>query len=208
MQLKAWAKHLVHLFDDFDKQIADWGIRPGFSKTRNKISTTDLAMLLLSRQTLSNFLRLYGLQHTTLLCPSLALGVCSNSCLLSQWYYLIISFSAALFSFCLHSFTASGFFFFPMSQLFGSGGLSVGASASALILPMNIQCWFPLGLTVLIPFLSKGLKSLLATPQFESISSLVLSLLYGSSLAPIHDCWKNHSFDCVDLCRQSDFSAF
>ena len=113
MQLKTWAKHLVHLFDDFDKQIADWGIRPGFNKTRNKISTTDLVMLLFSCQTLSNFLRLYGLQHTTLLCPSLALGVCSNSCLLSQWYYLIISFSATLFSFCLHSFTASGFFFFP-----------------------------------------------------------------------------------------------
>ena len=163
-------------------------------------------MLLFSRQALSNFLRLHGLQHTTLLCPSLALGVCSNSCPLSQWYYLIISSSATLFSFCLHSFPASGFFF-PVSQLFRSDGQSVGASVSASILPMNIQCWLPLGLTGLIPFLSKGLSRVLFNTTVESISSLVLSL-YGPALVPICDCWKNHSFDSVDICWQSDFSAF
>ena len=70
-------------------------------------------------------------------CLSLSPGVCSNSCTLSQWCYLTISSSAALFSFCLQSFPASGFFF-PMSCLFTSVGQSIGASASASVLPMNI----------------------------------------------------------------------
>jgi len=86
--------------------------------------------------------------------PSLSPGVCSNSWLLSQWCHLTISSSAALFSFCLQSFPASGSF--PVSWLFASGGLSIGASTSASVLPMNIQDWFPLGLTGLI-LLSKRL---------------------------------------------------
>ena len=81
------------------------------------------------------------------------LPVCSNSCPLSQWCHLTISFSAALFSFCLQSFPASGSF--PMSQLFTSDGQSIVASASATVLPRNIQGWFSLGLTSLISLLSK-----------------------------------------------------
>ena len=81
-------------------------------------------------------------------CPSLSPRVCSNSCPLSQWWYLTMSFSATPFSFCLPSFLASGSF--PVSQLFASGGQSIGALAS--VLPMNIQDWFPLGLTGLISF--------------------------------------------------------
>ena len=73
-------------------------------------------------------------------CPSLSPGVCSNSCPFSQWCYLTISSSAAPF-FCPQSFPASGSF--PMSQLFPSDGHSIGASASASVLPMNIQGWFP-----------------------------------------------------------------
>ena len=77
--------------------------------------------------------------------PSLSPGACSNSCPLSHWYYLTISSSAALFSFCLQSFPESGSF--PVSQLFASGGQSIGASASVSVLPMNIQGWYSLGLT-------------------------------------------------------------
>ena len=76
--------------------------------------------------------------------------------LLSQWCFLTISFSAAPFSFCLLSFPASGSF--PLSQLFTSGGQTIGASVFASILPMNIQDWFPLGVTSLISLQSKELS--------------------------------------------------
>ena len=90
------------------------------------------------------------------------------------------------------SFQASGFF--PRSQFFASGGQSIGASVSALILPMNIQDWFPLGLTGLISLLSKGLQESSPVPQFKSINSSALSLLYGPTLTSINDYWKSHSF--------------
>ena len=95
-------------------------------------------------QSLSGVWLLWSHGHTRLPCPALSPGVCSDSCPLSGWCYLTISSSAAHFSFCLQSFPASGSF--PMSQLFASGGQSIGASASASLLPMSIQCWFPLGL--------------------------------------------------------------
>ena len=82
------------------------------------------------------------LQHTRLLCPPLSPKVCSNSCSLSQWCYLTISSSVVPFSSCPQSFPASGSF--PMSQLLTSGGQSIGASASATVLPVNIQSWFSL----------------------------------------------------------------
>ena len=72
----------------------------------------------------------------------------------------------------------------------------------------DIQSWFPLGLTGLISLLSKGLSESSPTSQFKSINSLVLNLLYGSTLISLHDYWKNHSFDYMDLCWQSDVSAF
>ena len=104
------------------------------------------------------------------------------------------------------SFSASGSF--PMSGLFASGGQSIGTSASAPVLPMNIQGWFPLGWTGLISLLSKGLSRASPAPQFRSINSSALSFLYSPTLTSIHDYWKNHSFDYVDLCRQSNVSAF
>ena len=103
---------------------------------------------------LSNSLRPHGLQHTRLPCPSPTPRAYSNSCPLSRWCHPTISSSVIPFSSCLQTFPASGSF--PMSQFFKSGGLSLGASASASVLPMNIQNWFPLGLTGLI-LLSKGL---------------------------------------------------
>ena len=89
-------------------------------------------------------------------CPSPIPGACSNSCPSSRWCHPTISSSVAPFS-CLQSFPASGSF--PMFwRLFTSGGQSIGASASAAVLPMNIQDWFLLGLTGLISLLSKGLS--------------------------------------------------
>ena len=100
-----------------------------------------------------------GMQHARLPCPSPTSRACSNLCPSSQWCHSTVSSSVAPFSFCLQSFPASGYF--PMSQFFASRGQSIGASASASVLPMNIQDWFPLGWTGWISLQSKGLKSLL-----------------------------------------------
>ena len=103
-----------------------------------------------------NFLQPHGLQQTSLPCPSLSPGVCSNSCKLSQWFHPIILFSVTPFSSCPQSFPAS--VSFTISQLAISGGQNIGASASASVLPMTIQGWFLLGLTGLISLQSKGLS--------------------------------------------------
>ena len=100
-----------------------------------------------------------GLQHDRPPRPSPTPVAYSNSCPLRQWYHPTISSSVTPFSSCLQSFPASGSF--PMSQFYASGGQSTGVSASASVLTMNIQDWFPLGLTGLI-LQSKGFsKSLL-----------------------------------------------
>ena len=96
----------------------------------------------------------YGLQHARLPCPSPTPGVYSNLFPLSQWCHPTISSSVIPFSSCLQSFSASGSF--PLSHFFASGGQSIGVSASASVLPMNIQDWFPLGWTDWISLLSKG----------------------------------------------------
>ena len=85
----------------------------------------------------------HRLQHARLPCPSPTLRACSNSCPLSQWCHPTISSSLFPFSSCLQPFPASGSF--PMSQFFTSGGQSIEVSASASVLPVNIQEWFPLG---------------------------------------------------------------
>ena len=112
-------------------------------------------LLLFSHEVLSNSLRLHGLQHMRLPCPSPSPGVYSNSCPLIWWWHPTISSSVALFSACPQSFPASGSS--PVSWLFASTGQSIGASASASVLLMNIQGWFPLGLIGLISLQSKGL---------------------------------------------------
>ena len=94
-----------------------------------------------------------------LYCPSPSPGACSNSCPLSQRCHPAISSSVAHFSSCRQFSPESGSF--PMSQLFTSGSQSIGASASASALPMNIQNRFPLGLTGLISLQSKGLSRVL-----------------------------------------------
>ena len=113
------------------------------------------SLLLFSLSVVSDSLQLHGLQHARIPCPSPSPGACSNSCPLSQWCHPTISFSVALFSSCPQSFPASESF--PMSQLFTPGCQSIGTSTSALVLPLNIQDWFLLGLIGLISLLSKGL---------------------------------------------------
>ena len=116
-----------------------------------------------------------GLQHIRPLCPTPTPRACSNSHPSSWWCHPAISSSVVPFSFHLQSFTASGPL--PMSQFFASGGQSIGASASASVLPMNIQDWFPLGLTGLISLLSKGLKTSLAA-YLRHTSSLLRNPMF------------------------------
>ena len=124
----------------------------------------------------------------------------SNSCPLSPWCHPTISSSVVPFSSWLQSFLTSGSF--PVSQLFKSGSQRIGASVSVSVLPVNIQGWFPLGLTGSIFLQSKGLSRVFSNNVFESVSSWALSLLFGPTLTFIHDYWKSHSFDCIDFRRQ------
>ena len=115
----------------------------------------------------------HGLQHNRLPCPLLSPGVCLNPCPLSWLCYLSIPSSVIPFS-CLQSFPASGSF--PVSQFFPSGSQSTGASAS--VLPMDIQDWFPLGLTSWISLQSKGFSRVFSstTDQKHQFFSTQLSL--------------------------------
>ena len=157
------------------------------------MSQTVINSVQFSCSVMSDSLQPHGLQPARPPCPSPTPGVYSNSCPLSWWWYPNISSSVVPFSSRLQSFPASGSV--PMSQLFTSGGQSIGVSASASDLPMNTQEWFPLGWTGWISLLSKGLSKCSPTPQFKSINSSVLIFLYSPTLTSIHDHWKNHSLD-------------
>ena len=122
-----------------------------------------------SHSVMSDSLQPHGVQHARPPCPSPTPRVYSNSCPLSQWCHPTISPSVVPFSSRLWSFPASGSF--PMSQFFATGSQSIKASASAWVLPVSIQDWFPLGLTGLISLPSKGLSRAFSTPQFKSINS-------------------------------------
>ena len=129
------------------------------------------------------------LQHVRFPCPSLSPRVCSNSYPLNWYCYLTISSSVTPFS-CLRSFPASGSF--PMSQLSASGGQSTGVSASASVLLVNMQGWFPLGFWLVWSSCCwRDSQESSPTPQLESINSSALSLLYGPTLTSKHDYWKN-----------------
>ena len=113
----------------------------------------------------SDSLLLHGLQHARPPCPSPTTRVYSSSCPLSWWCHLTISSSVVPFSSCLQSCPASGSF--QISQFFASGGQSIGVSASAWVLPMNIQDWFPLGWTGWISLQSKGFSRVLSNTTFQ-----------------------------------------
>ena len=154
---------------------------------------------------MSDSLQPHGLQHfivqTRLHCPSLSLGVCSNSCPLSWWCHPTISSCVTPFSSCPQSFPASGSF--PVSRLFASGGQNNGASAS--VLRMNIQGWFPLGLTGLISVLFKGLSRVFSSTTIwkERFFCTQPSLWSNSH---IHT-WLVEKSQLWDLCWQSDVFA-
>ena len=159
-------------------------------------------LFLFSHEVVSDSSGPYGQEQARLPCPPLSPRVCIHICWVSGYCLTILS-SAALCSFCPHSFPASGSF--PASQLFASGGQSIGASASASVFPMNIQGWFPLGLTDLILH-SKGLSRIFSSTTI--LKHQLFSLPYGPPLTFVHDYWKNHSFDYTYLCQQSDLFAF
>ena len=146
----------------------------------------------LSSSVMSDSFQPHGLQHTRLPCPSPTPRVSPNPCPLSPWCHPTISFSVVPFSSCLQSFPASGVF--QMSQFFTWGGQSVGVSASASVIPMNIQDWFPLGWTVDLLVIQGTLKSLLQ--HYSSKASIFrCSAFFIVQLS--HPCMtteKNHSF--------------
>ena len=123
-----------------------------------------------------------GLQHHRLLCPSLSPRVCSNACIefMMTPNCLVLCHPLLLL---------------PPA----SGGQSIGASGSASVLPMNIQGWFPFRLTGLVSLQSRDSQESSPAPQFKSIISSTLSLPYGPTLTFVHDYWKNHSFDYMDV---------
>ena len=145
-----------------------------------------------SRSVVSDCLWPHGLQHARPPCPSpTPPRVYPNSCPLSPWCHPAISSSVIPFYSCPLPASES----FPTSQLFAWGGQSIGVSASASVLPMSSQDWFPLGLTVGSPCSPRDPQESSPMPQFKSINSSVLSFLYSPTLTSIHDYWKNHSFD-------------
>ena len=162
-----------------------------------------MLLLSFSHQVMSSSLQSHGLQQAKPPFPSPSPRVCRSSCPLNRWCHPSISSSVALFYFCLQCFPASGSF--PVSQLFSSGGRSMRASASASVLPMNMQDWFLLGLTGLISC-PRDSEASSPAPQFKSMNSLVFCL-YGLALTSVHEYWKDHSHDYTDLCQQGDAFA-
>ena len=132
---------------------------------------------------MSNSLQPHGLQHTRLPCPSPMPRACSNSHARTQWCYPTISSCVITFSSRLQSFPASGSF--PVSQFFTSGGQSIGVLASASVLPMNIQDWFPLGWTSWISLQPKCLlqhhSSKASIPCLSAFFMVQLSHAYMTS---------------------------
>ena len=153
---------------------------------------------------MSYFLHPNGLHHARLPCPSPSPRACSNSHPSSQWFHPAILSSVIPFS-CLQSCPASGSF--PISQFFTSGGQIIGASA--LVLWMNIQGWFPVGLTGWISLQAKGLSRVLSgTTVWRHQFFGSQPFFYSPSLTSVHDYWTNHSLDYTNLCRQNNVSTF
>ena len=154
---------------------------------------------------MSNSLQLHGLQHARLLCPSLFFGVSSYSCPLSRWCHPTISSSVTPFSSCPHSFPVRVFSSELALRIRQPKYWSFSFSSNPFseysgLISFRID-WFDL------LALQGTLKSLLQHHS-SKVSIFSSSELYGSTLTCIHDYWKNHSFDYMDLCWQSDVSAF
>ena len=171
----------------------------GWEKFHEKVKIWVGARVQFSHLVMSDALWPHGPQHSRAPCPSPTPRVYPKSCPLSQWCHLTISSSVIPFSSCPQSFPASGSS--QMSQLFAWGGQSIRVSASTSVLPMNIQGWFPLGLTDLISLLPKGLLWVFSSTtvwrhQFFDTQPFLWSNSH------IHT-WllENHSFDSTELCH-------
>ena len=148
----------------------------------------------------------HGLQHTRLPCPSLSPGVFSDSCPLSQWCHPTISSYVLHFFSCPQSFPASGSF--SVIQLFTSGGQSIGASASASVLPMDSQGWFLLRLTDLISLLSKGLSRVFFSTTIRKHQFFNSQPFLWSKFCICAWLLEKPWLWYTDLCQQSDICAF
>ena len=164
----------INMYDKYIKQ------RIKFVKRKDRY----ILLLLFNYQIVSDS-AIPRLQHARLPCLRLSPGIYSNSWPLSQWCHSTTSSSVIPFSSCLQSFPASGSI--PMSQFFTSGSESIGISASASVLAVNIQNWFPLGWIVLILLLSRGLLSIFSSTTIKKHQSSVVSLLYGPTVTSICD---------------------
>ena len=145
--------------EDAATEVAGIGNESERNEMAHKVFNTvhrSITSVQFSRSVLTDSWRPHELQHARPLCPSPTPGVHSDSRPSSQWYHPVISSSVVPFSSCLQSFPASGSF--PMSQFFASDSQNIGISASASVLPMNIQDWFPWGLTDLMSLQAKGLS--------------------------------------------------
>ena len=160
-----------------------------------------------SLSVVSDFWWPHGLQHTRPPCPSPTPGVYSNSCPSSWWCHSTISSSVIPFSSCLQSFPASGSF--PMSQFLASGSQSIGVSASASVLPVNIQDWISSRMDWLDLLAVQGtFKSLLQHHSSEA-SILLCSAFFIVQLShPYMNTGKNIALTRQTFCRQSTVSAF
>ena len=154
---------------------------------------TNISSVQFSCSGMSDSLWPHGLQNTRPPCLSRSPRVHPNSCPSSWWCYPTISSSVISFSSHPQYFPAS--VSFQMSQLFASGGQSIGVSASASVLLVNIQDWFLQDWLVWSPCSPRDSQESSPTPQFKSISSSVLRFLYSLTLTSIHNYWKNHSLD-------------
>ena len=124
---------------------------------------------------------------------------------IESWCHPTVSSSVIPISSCLQYFPASASF--QMSQLFASGGQSIGVSAPTSVLPMNTQDWSPLEWTGWISLQSKGLSRVFSNTTVQK-HQFFGTHLHSPTLTSIHDYWKNHSLDETDLCWQSNVSAF
>ena len=175
--------------------MVSFAVQKHLSLIRCHLFISVVVVLLFSCSALSDSLQSHGLQHTRLPCPSLSPRVPPSSCPLSRWYCPTTSSSTIPLSFCLQSSQHQGFF--PMSWLFISGGQSIGTSASASVLPINIQGWFPLGLTGLISLMSKGLSRVFSNTTIQK-HQFFGTLLYDPILTSIMTTGKT-----IDLTKQT-----
>ena len=143
---------------------------------------------------MSDYLQPHEPQHTRPPCPSPTPRVYPNSCPMSWWCYLTISSAVVPFSSCPQSFPASQSF--QMSQLFTSGGQSIGVSASISVLPMNTQDWSLRFRSVwLDPLAVQGILKSHLQHHSSKASILMLSALFIVQLSHPQDYWINHSLD-------------